>query len=110
MEAVQAHVGQSQDVGADNLFSSAVNDAGKGHPAPQDLSSLQLVLRQIVLQNQVNDLLANNVGTTIEDSTNLIAETIKYAVIMVAVIPILCVYPFIQKYFVKGTMVGSIKG
>ena len=71
---------------------------------------LQLVLRQIVLQNQVNDLLANNVGTTIEDSTNLIAETIKYAVIMVAVIPILCVYPFIQKYFVKGTMVGSIKG
>lgn len=71
---------------------------------------LQLVLRQIVLQNQVNDLLSSQTGTTIEESTNLIAETIKYAVIMVAVIPILCVYPFIQKYFVKGTMVGSIKG
>ncbi len=71
---------------------------------------LQLVLRQIVLQNQVNDLLSSQQGTTIEESTNLIAETIKYAVIMVAVIPILCVYPFIQKYFVKGTMVGSIKG
>ena len=71
---------------------------------------LQLVLRSIVLQNQVNDLLSAQAGTTIEESTNLIAETIKYAVIMVAVIPILCVYPFIQKYFVKGTMVGSIKG
>ncbi|MGI5899506.1 MAG: carbohydrate ABC transporter permease [Christensenellales bacterium] len=71
---------------------------------------LQLVLRSIVLQNQINDLLSGQAGTTIEDGTNLIAETIKYAVIMVAVIPILCVYPFVQKYFVKGVMIGSIKG
>jgi putative aldouronate transport system permease protein len=71
---------------------------------------LQLVLRGIVLQNQINDLLSAQAGTTIEDGTNLIAESIKYAVIMVAVVPILCVYPFIQKYFVKGVMIGSIKG
>lgn len=35
--------------------------------------------------------------------------TIKYATIMVATIPILCVYPFLQKYFTKGTMVGAVK-
>ena len=68
---------------------------------------LQLILRQIVLQNQVNDLLSEGVSS---DGTRLMAETVKYATIVVAVVPILCVYPFIQKYFVKGVMVGSIKG
>ena len=37
-------------------------------------------------------------------------ELVQYAVIIVATAPILCVYPFIQKYFVKGVMIGSIKG
>lgn len=69
---------------------------------------LQLTLRQIVLQNQVNDLLAQS--GVMEDTGRLMAETVKYATIIVSVIPILLVYPFIQKYFVKGVMVGSIKG
>ncbi len=71
---------------------------------------LQLILRQIVLQNQVNDMVGTMAGYTTEDSTQVIAESIKYAVIIVAVTPILCVYPFIQKYFAKGVMIGSIKG
>ena len=37
-------------------------------------------------------------------------ETMKDAMIVVTMIPILCVYPFVQKYFVKGVMVGSLKG
>ena len=71
---------------------------------------LQLVLRQIVLQNQINDLISQQSGTTIEDTTKMVSETVKYAEVMVATIPILCVYPFVQKYFVKGALVGSIKG
>lgn len=55
---------------------------------------LQLVLRQIVLQNQVNELLSQQHGTTIEETQSLISETVKYATIIVAVVPILCVYPF----------------
>jgi putative aldouronate transport system permease protein len=39
----------------------------------------------------------------------MVSETIKYAVIMVATAPILVLYPFLQKYFVKGVMVGAIK-
>ena len=39
-----------------------------------------------------------------------VGETVKYATIVVATLPILCVYPFIQKYFVKGVMIGAIKG
>jgi len=38
------------------------------------------------------------------------SETIQFATIVVATIPILCVYPFIQRYFVKGIMVGAVKG
>lgn len=37
-------------------------------------------------------------------------ETLKYAMIIIATLPILCVYPFIQKYFVQGSMIGGIKG
>ncbi len=71
---------------------------------------LQLVLRQIVLQNQVNELLSQQSGTTIEDATNLIGETVKYATIIVTIAPIIMVYPFVQKHFVRGVMIGSIKG
>ena len=72
-----------------------------------DKYPLQLVLRQIVLQNQVLDLQGVE---SADDAARMTGESIKYAVVMVATIPILCVYPFVQKYFVKGVMVGSIKG
>ena len=43
-------------------------------------------------------------------STALDRELIKYCVVMVATVPILIVYPFLQKYFVKGVMIGAVKG
>jgi putative aldouronate transport system permease protein len=69
---------------------------------------LQLWLRMIVLQNQVKDI--TEAGAVALEADNTVADTIKFAVIVVAVLPILCVYPFVQKYFVKGVMVGSVKG
>lgn len=72
-----------------------------------DKYPLQLVLRQIVLQNQILDLQGVEGAM---DADKMTGESIKYAVVMVATIPILCVYPFVQKYFVKGVMIGSIKG
>jgi ABC-type glycerol-3-phosphate transport system permease component len=39
-----------------------------------------------------------------------LADTLKYVVIVVATLPLMCVYPFVQKYFVKGVMIGSVKG
>ena len=67
---------------------------------------LAITLRRIVLQgsNSVVSLSGEEVNAT------MTSETIKAATIMVATLPILCVYPFIQKYFVKGVMVGSLKG
>ena len=66
---------------------------------------LQLILREILLQNATSDMAAG-----VEGDALAIAESIKYATIMVATIPILCIYPFVQKYFVKGAMIGAVKG
>ena len=44
------------------------------------------------------------------DQYDAYAETIKYAAIVIASAPIMCVYPFLQKYFAKGTMIGAVKG
>lgn len=67
---------------------------------------LQLVLRQILILNDTNSMTQ---GTSVGE-TEKIGESIKYAVIIVATAPILVVYPFIQKYFVKGVMIGAVKG
>ncbi|MCU6793606.1 carbohydrate ABC transporter permease [Paenibacillus sp. WQ 127069] len=72
----------------------------------RELFPLQLTLREILLANQTDSMSA---GASAGDQFQ-IGETIKYATIMVATIPILCVYPFVQKYFVKGVMVGALKG
>lgn len=41
---------------------------------------------------------------------NDFAETIKYSAIVITTVPVLCIYPFLQKYFVKGVMIGAVKG
>lgn len=72
---------------------------------------LQLIIRQIIMQNQMAAELAAMGDTSMQDalgSTN--TETVKYATLFVSIVPMLIVYPFIQKYFVKGVMVGSVKG
>ena len=70
------------------------------------LHPLQLFLRKILLMNSP-DLLEG-----MEDAFERVAYAIqlKYASIVVATLPIICVYPFVQKYFVKGVMLGAIKG
>lgn len=66
---------------------------------------LQLVLRQILIMNDVNT--SQEVAM---DQQNSVAESIKYATIVIATAPVLCVYPFIQKYFTKGVLIGAVKG
>ncbi|MGU3470731.1 carbohydrate ABC transporter permease [Paenibacillus sp. D51F] len=69
---------------------------------------LQLVLRNILVQNQVN----SNMMIDVESyaAKLRVTELIKYGVIIVASLPLLVLYPFLQRYFVKGVMIGSIKG
>lgn len=67
---------------------------------------LALVLREILMQNDTSSMTQ---GASYGDLDS-VSETIKYAVIVVATLPILVLYPFLQKYFVKGVMVGAVKG
>ena len=75
----------------------------------RELLPLQLVMRDLLIQGQSltssEDMDAASVKYLME-----IAQLIKYGVIVVSTLPIICVYPFAQKYFVKGVMIGSVKG
>jgi len=73
-----------------------------------DLFPLQLVLRNILVLHQFDasvivdfDALMRRLG---------LMELLRYAVIVVATLPMLCIYPFVQRYFVKGVMIGALKG
>ena len=72
----------------------------------EGLYPLQLTLRNILLQNQASGL--GDVDSIIEQQKA--AELIKYGVIIVSTLPVLVIYPFLQKHFEKGVMVGSVKG
>lgn len=68
------------------------------------LYPLQLILRNIVISNEMSTM-SGDIA-----SMNISTMNIKYAVIFISILPILCIYPFIQKYFNKGVMVGAVKG
>ncbi|MGL1890516.1 MAG: carbohydrate ABC transporter permease [Spirochaetaceae bacterium] len=65
---------------------------------------LQVILREILMAGS-----NSNEATGVGDST-VVEESLKYATVLVSVVPVIAIYPFIQKYFVKGVMIGSVKG
>lgn len=69
---------------------------------------LQVVLREILLKGLGTDGANNTVVDTVNDL--LLFETLKYAIIVFASLPVLVLYPMLQKYFIKGVMIGSLKG
>ncbi|MFD0711921.1 carbohydrate ABC transporter permease [Paenibacillus sp. GCM10027626] len=72
------------------------------------LFPVQLVLRDILVQNTVEMSLIKD--RELIEEKQLLAQSMKYAVIIFVSIPVLVLYPFLQKYFVKGVMIGSLKG
>jgi putative aldouronate transport system permease protein len=89
-------------VGHWNSFFSALiylNDKSK-YP-------LQIILRSIVVEGDTSNQATEISGIS---GSLVISQNIKYAVVIIAILPILLLYPFLQKYFVKGAMVGSLKG
>ncbi|MGN0972606.1 MAG: carbohydrate ABC transporter permease [Aristaeellaceae bacterium] len=67
---------------------------------------IQNIMRSILIAN--SDLL--NASGSETDKVDDFAETIKYSTIVLTTVPVLCIYPFLQKYFVKGVMIGAVKG
>lgn len=84
-----------------NALTDAVLYINNPHMYP-----LQLRLRQLIALNQVTDLMNDVRGVT----RLLVSENMKSACLIFSVVPILLVYPWLQKHFVKGVMIGSVKG
>jgi putative aldouronate transport system permease protein len=76
--------------------------------ANKDLFPLQLILRDILVANTVDPTLLEDAKTMAAKSG--MRDLLKFALIVVASVPVLMIYPFVQKYFVKGLMIGAIKG
>ncbi|MDR2186311.1 MAG: carbohydrate ABC transporter permease [Treponema sp.] len=72
----------------------------------EDLMPLQIVLRNLLLQYRFLETGASSNSTEIQR----IADVMKYAIIIISTAPVMCFYPFIQKYFAKGVMIGAVKG
>jgi len=71
----------------------------------RELFPLQLILREILISNSTDNMMT---GAATSDRAD-IGVTIKYATIIVSTLPILMVYPFLQKYFVHGVLIGALK-
>ncbi|MCG8499645.1 MAG: carbohydrate ABC transporter permease [Firmicutes bacterium] len=100
-----AVIGLFYAVGKWNLFFEALI-----YLTNRDLFPLQLVLREVVTSVRMNPEMLEGLDPSEVDKMTKITNSIKYGVIIVASVPVLLVYPFLQKYFVKGIMVGAIKG
>lgn len=75
----------------------------------EDKFTLQLVLRRIILMSQVN-FSSTNIDPEQLARNRYLSEMLKYATIIIGSLPLMIIYPFVQKYFVKGVLIGSVKG
>ena len=73
----------------------------------KNLYPLQLFLREILISSKFS---ASDLDPDAIKAIQGLADTLKYVVIVVSTLPLMCIYPFVQKYFVKGVMIGSVKG
>ncbi len=74
----------------------------------QNLYPLQIFLRDILISNKVDaSMVVIDDGAAAKEG---LAELLKYSLIVVAMLPVMIIYPFVQKHFVKGVMIGAVKG
>ncbi len=74
----------------------------------RSLYPLQLFLREILVNSQFDSSVMSDPDAA--KQLQGLAETLKYVIIVVSTLPLMCIYPFVQKYFIKGVMIGSVKG
>ena len=78
------------------------------HITDAKLNPLQIVLRNILLANQIDTAMTTDFDTM--TSKQGLADVLKYSLIVVSTLPVMIMYPFVQKYFTKGVMIGAVKG
>lgn len=103
--AIVAVLGLFFAVGHWNAYFSALLYIGDRKKYP-----MQVFLREILIQNTIDASMTGSVSLEDEVVKQGLEDLLKYSLIIVASVPVLIIYPFVQKYFVKGVMIGSIKG
>ena len=103
--AIVAVLGLFFAVGHWNAYFSALLYIGDRKKYP-----LQVFLREILIQNTIDASMTGSVSIEDEVVKQGLEDLLKYSLIIVASVPVLIIYPFVQKYFVKGVMIGSLKG
>lgn len=73
----------------------------------EDMMPLQVILRNLVIMNQSNQMGSSAAEAVMKQK---LADQLKYCVVVVSAFPLLCLYPFVQKYFAKGVTIGAVKG
>lgn len=76
-------------------------------PKVRELWPLQLIMREMLIQNDIKAVITS---ADTKDAINFTANLVKYCITVVGTLPILCAYPFAQKYFVTGVQMGGVKG
>ena len=76
----------------------------------QNRMPLQIIIRKMVIDSDLASMTTANSNSSSSTETLLSENKIKYAIVMISVLPMIIVYPFLQKYFVKGVMIGAVKG
>jgi len=76
----------------------------------KELMPLQSFLRDLLMSNKMSLTNMQGLDAAQAEAKMQLSQTLKYSAIIVSTVPVLCIYPFIQKYFVKGVMIGSVKG
>jgi len=71
---------------------------------------LQMVIRKMVIDSDIANMTTANASSSSGTDTLLTENKLKYAIVMISVLPMIAIYPFLQKYFVKGVMIGGVKG
>ena len=100
---ILAVIGLFYGVGHWNAYFDALLYINKDAKQP-----LQMVLRDIMILNQTTGIMATDPEELLRVQER--ADLMKYSLIVVACLPVMILYPFVQKYFVKGVMIGAIKG
>ena len=102
-KAVIAVIAMQYAIGHWNSYFNAMSYLSDSSKYP-----LQIFVREILIMNDIDtsDIVDEELAIAMQG----MADLLKYALIVVATAPILCIYPFVQKYFVKGVMMGSLKG
>ncbi|MCM1262846.1 MAG: carbohydrate ABC transporter permease [Butyrivibrio sp.] len=79
-------------------------------PKARDYWPLQLFMREILIQNDASKVATNISGDDAKQAADMVGNLVKYCMTIVGTLPILCAYPFAQKYFVTGVQMGGVKG